>query len=142
MVLYKEWTDMVVDYVKRRGESAFWEEYGEVCSGTTFTDTTIKAIFETVYMSYCKIVYEDGLSAGYMWRDDHVLMVVRPVMMSYVTITVVSDYGTYSNTFRTGARSFCIYFTALRFVGEYTVEITATNSLGSYSPRYMLAGVD
>jgi preprotein translocase subunit SecA len=30
MGLYKEWTDMVVDYVKRRGEPAFWEEYGEV----------------------------------------------------------------------------------------------------------------
>ncbi|MEK6266591.1 MAG: SEC-C metal-binding domain-containing protein [Clostridium sp.] len=30
MGLYKEWTDMVVDYVKRRGETAFWEEYGEV----------------------------------------------------------------------------------------------------------------
>ncbi|MGH4140552.1 SEC-C metal-binding domain-containing protein [Clostridium sp.] len=30
MSLYKEWTDMVVDYVKRRGEPAFWQEYGEV----------------------------------------------------------------------------------------------------------------
>jgi preprotein translocase subunit SecA len=30
MSLYKEWTDMVVDYVKRRGESEFWKEYGEV----------------------------------------------------------------------------------------------------------------
>ena len=30
MGLYKEWTDMVVDYVKRRGEPAFWQEYGEV----------------------------------------------------------------------------------------------------------------
>ncbi|MGH4051784.1 MAG: SEC-C metal-binding domain-containing protein [Clostridium sp.] len=30
MSLYKEWTDMVVDYVKRRGEEAFWQDYGEV----------------------------------------------------------------------------------------------------------------
>ena len=30
MSLYKEWTDMVVDYVKRRGETAFWNDYGEI----------------------------------------------------------------------------------------------------------------
>ncbi|MCB2294926.1 SEC-C domain-containing protein [Clostridium algoriphilum] len=30
MSLYKEWTDMVVDYVKRRGEPAFWHDYGEI----------------------------------------------------------------------------------------------------------------
>ncbi|MGH4119044.1 SEC-C metal-binding domain-containing protein [Clostridium sp.] len=30
MGLYKEWTDMVVDYVKSKGEPAFWSEYGEV----------------------------------------------------------------------------------------------------------------
>ncbi|MBK5241672.1 SEC-C metal-binding domain-containing protein [Clostridium sp.] len=30
MGLYKEWTDMVVDYVKSKGEPAFWKEYGEV----------------------------------------------------------------------------------------------------------------
>lgn len=30
MGLYKEWTDMVVDYVKRRGEAEFWKEYGAV----------------------------------------------------------------------------------------------------------------
>lgn len=28
MGLYKEWTDMVIDYVKRQGEAAFWKEYG------------------------------------------------------------------------------------------------------------------
>ncbi|NNU77985.1 SEC-C metal-binding domain-containing protein [Clostridium estertheticum] len=30
MSLYKEWTDMVVDYVKSRGEAAFWHDYGEI----------------------------------------------------------------------------------------------------------------
>jgi len=30
MSLYKEWTDMVVDYVKTKGEAAFWSEYGAV----------------------------------------------------------------------------------------------------------------
>lgn len=30
MSLYKEWTDMVVDYVKTRGEAAFWKEYGTI----------------------------------------------------------------------------------------------------------------
>ncbi|MDP4144859.1 MAG: SEC-C metal-binding domain-containing protein [Bacillota bacterium] len=30
MGLYKEWTDMVVQYVRQRGEAAFWNEYGTV----------------------------------------------------------------------------------------------------------------
>lgn len=30
MSLYKDWTDMVVEYVKRRGEEAFWAEYGDM----------------------------------------------------------------------------------------------------------------
>lgn len=30
MSLYKQWTDMVVDYVKHRGEEAFWKEYGTI----------------------------------------------------------------------------------------------------------------
>lgn len=28
MSLYKKWTDMVVEYVKTKGEAAFWKEYG------------------------------------------------------------------------------------------------------------------
>lgn len=30
MSLYKEWTDMVIDYVKTKGEQAFWKEYGDI----------------------------------------------------------------------------------------------------------------
>lgn len=30
MSLYKDWTDMVVDYVKTKGEKAFWAEYGKL----------------------------------------------------------------------------------------------------------------
>lgn len=30
MSLYKQWTDTVVDYVKTKGEAAFWEEYGSM----------------------------------------------------------------------------------------------------------------
>ena len=30
MNLYTRWTDMVVDYVKTKGEKAFWAEYGKV----------------------------------------------------------------------------------------------------------------
>mgnify|MGYP000986539020 CR=1 FL=1 len=30
MSLYKSWTDMVVDFVKTRGEAAFWKEYGSI----------------------------------------------------------------------------------------------------------------
>lgn len=30
MSLYKQWTDMVVEYVKTKGENAFWNEYGSI----------------------------------------------------------------------------------------------------------------
>ncbi|HEY5562437.1 MAG TPA: SEC-C metal-binding domain-containing protein [Clostridiaceae bacterium] len=30
MSLYKNWTDLVVDYVKKNGEDAFWEEYSSI----------------------------------------------------------------------------------------------------------------
>lgn len=30
MSLYKQWTDMVVEYVKTKGEAAFWNEYSEI----------------------------------------------------------------------------------------------------------------
>lgn len=33
MNLYKSWNDMVVDYVKTKGEKAFWEEYSQVEGG-------------------------------------------------------------------------------------------------------------
>lgn len=30
MSLYAQWTDMVVDYVKTKGEQAFWNEYSDI----------------------------------------------------------------------------------------------------------------
>ena len=33
MSLYKEWTDMVVEYVKTKGEEAFWAEYSKLEKG-------------------------------------------------------------------------------------------------------------
>ena len=30
MNLYKQWTDMVVEYVKTKGEAAFWSEYSNI----------------------------------------------------------------------------------------------------------------
>ncbi|PRR76993.1 SEC-C metal-binding domain-containing protein [Clostridium thermopalmarium] len=30
MSLYKDWTNMVIDYVKHKGEAAFWKEYGDM----------------------------------------------------------------------------------------------------------------
>ena len=30
MSLYTQWTDMVVDYVKTKGENAFWAEYSKL----------------------------------------------------------------------------------------------------------------
>ncbi|APM37476.1 SEC-C metal-binding domain-containing protein [Clostridium kluyveri] len=30
MSLYKDWTDMVVDFVKTNGENAFWKQYGTI----------------------------------------------------------------------------------------------------------------
>ena len=33
MSLYKNWTEMVVKYVKEKGEDAFWEEYSQIEKG-------------------------------------------------------------------------------------------------------------
>ena len=33
MSLYTEWTEMVVDYVKTKGENAFWAEYSKLEKG-------------------------------------------------------------------------------------------------------------
>lgn len=30
MSLYKDWSEMVIEYVKTRGEAAFWKEYGAI----------------------------------------------------------------------------------------------------------------
>ena len=30
MSLYKQWTDIVVEYVKTKGEAAFWKEYSDI----------------------------------------------------------------------------------------------------------------
>ena len=30
MSLYTKWTDMVVEYVKTKGEKAFWDEYSKI----------------------------------------------------------------------------------------------------------------
>jgi preprotein translocase subunit SecA len=30
MSLYKDWTDMVIDFVKTKGEAEFWKEYGSI----------------------------------------------------------------------------------------------------------------
>ena len=30
MSLYDKWTEMVVEYVKTKGERAFWQEYGKI----------------------------------------------------------------------------------------------------------------
>lgn len=30
MSLYSNWTDMVVEYVKTKGEKAFWDEYSAI----------------------------------------------------------------------------------------------------------------
>lgn len=41
MSLYKQWTDMVVEYVKARGEQAFWNEYMEI-EGTIYKEILSK----------------------------------------------------------------------------------------------------
>nr|DAD54339.1 TPA_exp: hypothetical protein CAETHG_RS09915_1 [Clostridium autoethanogenum DSM 10061] len=30
MSLYEDWTNMVVNFVKSKGEAAFWKEYGSI----------------------------------------------------------------------------------------------------------------
>ncbi|SHE86624.1 SEC-C metal-binding domain-containing protein [Clostridium fallax] len=53
MSLYSQWTDMVVNYVKTKGEAAFWSEYSEIekkiytnilANHTTVKKATIKEL--------------------------------------------------------------------------------------------------
>ncbi len=84
------------------------------------------------------VEYEDGLSWGYMWRDRHVLLVVRlPGGTTLVNVTIVSDNGVYSRTVLTHSESLCIYFKPYWFEGNYILVVTADQ--GTYSPEYMLA---
>ena len=41
MSLYKQWTDMVVEYVKTKGEAAFWAEYSDI-EGRIYRDLLAK----------------------------------------------------------------------------------------------------
>lgn len=118
------------------------ESYNNVLSGTASTDLTITAIFETRYISSCNIVYEDGLNAGYMWRDDHVLLAIKTKGSKSITVTIMSDYGLYTRTFHTNVKSLCIYFKPYWFVGDYSVIVTGTSDLGTDTLSYMLAGLD
>lgn len=118
------------------------ESYNNVLSGTASTDLTITAIFETRYMSSTNIVYEDGLNAGYMWRDDHVLLAIKTKGSDSITVTIMSDYGSYTRTFHTNVKSLCIYFKPYWFVGDYSVIVTGTSDLGTNTLSYMLAGLD
>lgn len=56
MSLYTSWTDMVVEYVKTKGEAAFWREYGTIerniytkvlANHTKTTEGTFKELHES-----------------------------------------------------------------------------------------------
>jgi hypothetical protein len=115
--------------------------YGDVISGVAYVDLTITAIFETQWMSHCTIRHEDGLEQGYLWRDDHVLLSVRAKEPSTVTVIILSEYGAFEKTYYTTVRSFNVYFTAQRFVGEYEVMVFAESNSLPYDPNWLLAGV-
>lgn len=57
MSLYTNWTDMVVDYVKTKGEAAFWKEYGAVEKGIytkvlSNHNNTIKGVIRDLASEY------------------------------------------------------------------------------------------
>ncbi len=84
------------------------------------------------------VEYEDGLSWGYMWRDRHVLLVVRvPGGPTHVNVTIVSVNGVYSRTVLTYSESLCIYFKPYWFEDDYILVVTADR--GTFSPEYILA---
>lgn len=72
MSLYEDWKNTVVDYVRTRGEEAFWDEYGSVekniytqilSSKTTEINGTLKDIAEKYNTSVIFFVgFLDGLS--------------------------------------------------------------------------------
>lgn len=120
---------------------SWWIETDGVLTGVATKNLWITAVFRTTWYSGCRIVYEDGLSDGYMWRDDHVLISVRAVGSSAVNITIVGDYGRFTNVWTTSVRSFCVYFRPYWFIGEYTITVTAVNG-SPYLPSYQVAGLD
>jgi len=119
----------------------WWIETEQVLTGEATQNLWITAVFRTAYYSGCNIVYEDGLEGGYLWRDDHVLVNVRAVGSSAITITIEGDYGTFSNTWTTRVRSFNVYFRPYWFVGDYTITVTAVNG-SPYIPVHRLYGLD
>ncbi|CDI48208.1 SEC-C metal-binding domain-containing protein [Clostridium tetani] len=72
MSLYNDWKNMVIDYVKTRGEEAFWNEYGSIeksiytqilSNKTTEINGTLKDIAEKYDTSIIFFVgFLDGLS--------------------------------------------------------------------------------
>ena len=72
MSLYKQWTDMVVEYVKTKGENAFWAEYTDLetrvykdllASHTDVVTTTIEG-FATKYGTTKEFImgFVDGIN--------------------------------------------------------------------------------
>lgn len=65
MSLYKNWTDMVVDYVKAKGENAFWQEYSEI-------ETNIYRDLLAKHKSIVKTTIAD-LSKKYNTTDEFIM---------------------------------------------------------------------
>jgi hypothetical protein len=84
------------------------------------------------------IEFEDELSWGYIWRDQHVLLAVKlPGGPTHVKVMILSTHGVYSRTVLTQSESFCIYFKSYWFEGDYILVVTTDR--GTYSPEYTLA---
>lgn len=74
MSLYKDWTDMVVDFVKVKGENAFWKKYGAIekniytkilCERKNIIDGTIEELSKDFEISTMYFMgFLDGINSS------------------------------------------------------------------------------
>ena len=132
----------VLDYWDVSNTTDAWQVKGRVLIGTADSDLNITAVFRRKSTHTCNVWYEDGLTAWTLWQKRHVpLTVWLPFGEKYVTLSIESDYGSYDKTFYVSAKNMCVYFSAERFVGDYTVTVTAVDVITdeTYSPEYFVA---
>ena len=69
MSLYKQWTDMVVEYVKTKGEAAFWNEYTKI-ETSIYRDllANSKETIKTTIADFAKAVAH---AAGILHQNRH-----------------------------------------------------------------------
>ena len=130
----------VLDYWDVTDGVTSWQVKNRVLTGEAVSDLNITAVYRRASTHTCNVWYEDGLNSWTLWQKRHVPITVwMPFGPKYVTITVESDYGLYSRTFYVDSKDMCVFFSAQRFVGDYTVTVSAVDSTGPLTTDHFVA---